>query len=294
MNASTTLKGLTMPTDGLSLVGFMSDPAQALLHLKTQCVPDPNKSDADLLADWNAAKQTIGATIRSAGNPRLQPIPMNDTYLQRLMTVPWGARFLPFLAQGASFQMVEIDPLLAYQFTVDISRSDAHCGPYAAAPTRDQLMSVCLPQAISNDPIHASGQGQSIVIKSRSLNLLVLAEGPLQIPHVPDVIGIHFGWTLPFVHVVRFNGRCYLHNGYHRAVGLRRHGATEIPCILREVNDPQTVGIQPPTTFDLQLLESASPPTLAHFADNVAHPVRLRASMRIIQINWSQHVMFDE
>jgi hypothetical protein len=284
-----------MATDGLSLVGFMSDPNQALLHLKTACVPEQGKSDADLLADWNTARSTLGHVNPRAGVPNLQPIPMNDPYIQQLMQAPWATGFGPLIAQGASFQMVELDPLLAFQFAVDTSRSASHCSPYASTATQDQLLAVCLPQTLSNDPIHVTGQGlpglQSLIIKSRSLNLQIVAQGNLQLP---DALGIQFGWGLPFVHVVRFNGRCYLHNGYHRAVGLRALGATEIPCMFRDVADAPSAGIQPPGTFDLQLLESASPPTIAHFSNGIAFAVRLRATMRIIQINWSQHTMVDE
>ena len=283
-----------MPTPGLSLVGFLTDQQHALFHLKVSCVPDPaNKPDAALIADWQAATAKLGRRIMKAGNPTLIPIPMADPHIQQLMQVPWAPAIAALIQQGATFQMVEIDPLLAYQFSVDRSRSANRC-KVSQPPTRDELLQVCLPLTLSSDQAQVSRIGQAIVIKSRSLNLRMIAEGPIQMPpNSPDTIGVQVAWTLPLVHVVRFNGRCYLHNGYHRACGLRRAGATEMPCIFRNVADAVSVGIQPPGTFDLQLLESANPPTMAHFRRR-AMKVALRATSRVIQINWSEHTMTDE
>jgi hypothetical protein len=211
------------------------------------------------------------------------------------MQVPWSFFFTPQLAAGATFQMVEIEPLLAYQHVVDTARTSSHCRSLSKPPTPAELLNCCLPLHLTTDSLHASGVGQSIIIKSRSLNLRVIAEGPLPIPNTPDVIGVQFAWALPFVHVVRFNGRCYLHNGYHRAYGIRKRGGREMPCLFRDVPDAQAVGIQPPGTFDLPLLESSDPPTLGHFTRaGRAKKVMLRGSIRIIQISWSQHTMYDE
>jgi hypothetical protein len=273
----------------------MSSQQQAIGHLRTVCVPTPStKTDADLTTDWNTARGQISAPFANAGQPALQPIANTDPHIQQLMQVPWSGLFAAHLAQGATFQMVEIEPLLAFQFVVDTTRSASHCATLNTPPTRDQIFNCCLPLTLSNDIVHVSHQGQSIIIKSRSLNLRIMAEGPLQIPGVPDVFGILPTWALPFVHVVRLNGRCYLHNGFHRAFGVRMAGATEMPCLFRDVADAGAAGIQPPGTFDLQLLESGNAPTLGHLSQGRAFDVNLRASMRIIQINWSQHTMFDE
>jgi hypothetical protein len=288
-----------MSTPGLSLVGFMTDQAQAIHHLRTSCIPDPiDRGDAGLISDWNYAKSRLLKPFPNAGQPKLQPIPMSDPHIVQLMQVPWAGLFLPLLAQGATFQMIEIDPLLAFQFAVDEDRSDSHCGALTKPPTRDELLNVCLPLVQSNDAVHISGVGQpragtSIIIKSRSLNLLVALEGPLN-PNAQDVWGVQLSWTLPFVHVVRLNGRCYLHNGFHRSLGVRAAGATEMPCMFRDVPDAASANILPPGTFDLGLLESANPPTVGHFTQGYAKKVSLRATTRIIQINWAQHTMFDE
>lgn len=283
-----------MPTPGLSLVGFMTDQQQAVNHLRQTCVPNPpNKDDAALIIDWNAAKVQLGPPFPNSGNPALQPIPLNDPHIQSLLQLPWAPYFQAFLAAGANFQMVEIDPLLAFQHSVDTARTNNHCAALTQPPTRDELFNVCLPPTLSNDDVHFSQAGQSLIVKSRSLNLTMTAQGLLT--NLQNVVGVQINWTLPFVHVVRLNGRCYLHNGYHRAYGLRTAGATEMPCIFRDVLDAESVGIRiDGSTFSEALLASANPPTVGHFTQGRAYPVYLRRTMRLIQVNWSQHTMVDD
>src|ERR1700733_421811 len=111
-----------MPSAGLSLVGFM-DEQEALTHLRTACVPsDP--SDAALKAAWQAAQAQLGPPISNAGSPNVAAIPAAQApHIVTLMQTPWAAQALQSTLQGSTFQMVEIDPLLAFQFTVDLDRS---------------------------------------------------------------------------------------------------------------------------------------------------------------------------
>jgi hypothetical protein len=104
--------------------------------------------------------------------------------------------------------------------------------------------------------------------------------------------GAMFGVTLPFVHVVRFNGRCYLTNGFHRALGARKRGAGRMPCFFREVPTADEIGIRVDwSTFPIGLLESPYPPTLGHFTQGRAHTLPLKKVMRVVQVNWSEHAL---
>jgi hypothetical protein len=187
-----------MPTPGLSLVGFMTDQLQAINHLRTPCIPKPSaRSDAELVADWQAARGKIGRPVANAGRPQLRPIDDTHPHIQQvLFASPLAPALAPLLAAGATFQMVEIAPLLAYQFTVDTARSGNHCKTLSKPPTEDEVFNCCLPLLPHSDPIHISQQGlprvgQSVVIKSRSLNLQMTAEGPMPIP---NAFGIQFNW----------------------------------------------------------------------------------------------------
>lgn len=100
---------------------------------------------------------------------------------------------------------------------------------------------------------------------------------------------------MPFVSVVGCNGRFFLHNGYNRAYGVRMAGATHMPCMIREVPDLAGAGVRADgSTFGATLLQSADPPSVAHFTQGRAHDVRLRAMSRIVQVSWAEYAIPDE
>jgi hypothetical protein len=280
-----------MPTSGLSLVGFM-DKDTALQHLTTACVPDPNDDEQKLLGHWQQATAQLGPPTANAGYPGLTAIPLAHPHVAALLNLsPWSPQLNTHMNNGSSFQMIEIATLLAFQYTVDKDRSLHHCNLLSSPPTQDELLSLCLPVSPAMDQVHFSPLDHSVIIRSRSLNLRLINRGPIQ--GAPNAIGIQFGFTMPHVHVVRYNGRCYLHNGYHRVYGSKMAGATHVPCLFRDVQDADGIGNKP-GGFDLALLKSGNPPTMEHFTNGSAWPVRMRAASRILQINWSEHVLFEE
>lgn len=283
-----------MATHGLSLVGFM-DQAQAIAHLRNACVsPDP--SDQALIVEWNSAQAMLGPATPNAGQPNIQTLPPHHE--QQVMQSQWAIELFGNAWQGALLALVELKPLLAYQFTVDLDRAQHHCAALSNPPTVDELVSICLPLAWPPETTQSSRYvhvgHQSIIVKSRSLNFRVLNQGVFQQPGAHEAsIGVIIGTALPIAHVVRLNNRYYLHNGFHRAVGAGRMGATHIPCVVRDVATAEEARIGM-NTFPLPLLESPNPPTLAHFIEGRAYPVALRAMSRIVQISWADHVVPDE
>ncbi len=250
-----------------------------------------------------------------AGQPQMRSLPASHlAYEQQLRSaMPLARWFQPATAtqaagpwHAATIQLVEIDALLAYQFTVDTDRTTGHCGGLSSPPTLDELLAACLPTSWTTGPTPMSQQktepgpglppvNQSFVLKSRTLNFRILEQGLFPQPDIGGtLIGVLVGPALPHAQVVRFNNRCYLHNGFHRAVGARSRGATEIPCLVYDIPSATAAGIRDGATFPLTLLESANPPTVGHFTQGRAHQVRLRAMTRILQIHWADHVMPDE
>jgi hypothetical protein len=281
-----------MPVPGLSLVGFM-DQAAAHAHFINQCVCASN-APADLDAEWNAAKAKLGPASPNVGHPDIQPIPAaNVAHINQLQNGAWvGHLFAAGGAlHGAQFALVEIDPLLAFQFTIGDGRSRHHGATLPWCPSVDMLLPVCLPLAPQTENFHTFNSPNSILLKARSLNVVNFGGGVFN----AAFMGIQFGVTLPFVHVVKHNGRHYLHNGFHRALALRRAGATHAPCILRDVPDHASVGIRTDgATFGATLLESANPPTLGHFTQGRAYDVQLKSVARYLHVSWADYVIPDE
>jgi len=276
--------GATMPTPGLSLVGFL-DQQQAMNHLLNACKP-ANEDPAALIAEWEAAKAGLGASpIANAGHPDIQSIPAKQQgFVQQVLAHPVFQREW----HGAKVQLVEIDPLLAHQVSVDINRATQYCGNSPNPPTLDELLTTCLPLATPNEQLKIIPGQNSLLLKSNNLNVRILRG-----VGNPPFMGIHFGVSVPFVHVVRYNGRYYLFDGYHRAFGLRKAGVTHIPCVVRDVVDRIDTGDKLPA-FPATLLESNNPPTLAHFTQQRAYRVSLRLQSRVLSVIWAEHMVPDE
>jgi hypothetical protein len=285
-----------MPSNGLSLVGFM-DEQKAFEHLRVACVPaDP--SDAALRAVWQAATARLGAPTANAGNPDIQPIPPTSAaYVGAFVADPWVSGALNNYPPGTKIEisLVEIDPLLAYQFTVDVERSIHHCGKLGK-PSVDELLPICLPTAPANEPITVQAIDRAVLVTSQCANVTVAHGGWFGGPPINHPIGgVAIGTTLPFAHVTRLAGRCYLHNGFHRALGIRATGETHMPCLVRDVPDAATAGIRADgATFTESQLTGPNPPTVGHFTSGRALDVKLRRHHRVVHISWAEHLMAVE
>ena len=271
----------------------------AIAHLLAHCVP-ANPDINALVVEWQTAQTRKGAPML-AGNPNIQDIPAtNQTYIKTLMQQPWVAQFLASMP-GAEFKLVEIDPLLTIHFMVDLERSMDRCRAFPQNPSVADLLPVCLPTTIANEKIDLvrlpDGQAKplsvgSVLLTSRSLNVRVVDAGYFQ---TENKIGVEFGMPVPLVHVVRFNGRCYLHDGLHRAIGARKRGATHVPCLFRDVQSATDIGLKSDwSTFTLPILESADAPTVGHFTQGRAYEVQLKRYKRVVHVSWAEYAIADE
>lgn len=275
-----------MSTPGLSLVGYMDRP-RAIEHLKTTCVPG-SVSDQALADEWASAKAKLGECFANAGMPAILPPPSaSQAHFQSALAErafqPGGG------FHGAFPAVVEIAPILAVQYTIDLDRIKHHCGAIEF-PTLGQMLEICLPSKPQAEAFHTLMTPQSLLLKTKSMNVKLGAGGVFH----NSILGVAFGASSPHVRVVRYNGRCYMQNGFHRAVGLAMAGATHLPCLLRDIDDPAGIGISSGATFSLPQLESDNPPTLGHFIHGRAHKVALRSLSRILHVSWSEYTAPDE
>jgi len=262
----------------------------AVAHLANACVPE-DSTEAVLVEEWKTARARLGDAIPRAGQPEILPIPPDHVhYVAHLCSLPWVQPALASMP-NATFVLVEVDQLLAFQQMISRPRSEFHCDALGRPPAMSELMHVCLPNVQAQEPLVVAGNGNSLLLRAESLNVRTLQGGNI----APGVIGIQFGISLPLVHVVRFDGRCYLHNGFHRALGARLAGATHVPCLLRDVSSFEEVGINPlGGTFSAELLTSDNPPTLGHFTQGRAHDVQMRRLARYIHVSWAEYGMAKE
>lgn len=280
-----------MPVEGRSLLGFM-DPAFAIPYLQQATIP-PDPSPDALHAIWEQARGQLGEPTNHPGEPEMLDLgPEHHAHLQAVAASPRLQN--GFDGQPYEFKLVEIDPLLAYQFDVNIERTEHLCAELGDPPSVATMLPVCLPTSLENIPFQLQGTGNSVVVVGRSANLKIQAHGQIGMDANFGVLlfGVAVGVSGPWVHVVRFEGRTFLRNGFHRVYGAKRAGATHVPCIVVNAPNWEFVGARGQGgTFERELLESDDPPTLAHYAEGRAWPVQLRRPTRIIEVSWSEYLL---
>lgn len=280
-----------MPVEGRSLVGFM-DTAFAVPYLQQATVPlDPTPGALNDV--WDQARGQLGDPVDHPGVPEF--LDLDAAHQAHLATVAGNPRLASgFDGQPYEFKLVEIDPLLAYQHDISIERTDHLCAQLGNPPTVESMLPIFLPTTLEAIPFQGQPQANSIVLVSRSANLKIISHGQIGLdPNMGAMLfGIAIGPSGPWVHVVNFEGRTYLRNGFHRVYGAKRAGATHFPCIVVNAPNWEFVGARGQgATFDRALLESANPPTLAHYGEGRAWPVQLRRPTRIIEVSWAEYVL---
>lgn len=281
-----------MPVPALSLVGFMSQ-GEAQSYLRERCrLPRVD----NLGTVWNEARGRLGGRQGNPGFPDIMELPAEASdYLEGVRNHP---RFQDSLAQGSiEFRFVEIDPLLAFQHHLVMDRSSDLCQDLSQPPTLEELLTIALPHDSREIPIEVqvvAGQlpGQVVFeIRSESLNLrpVVLLRPDEDL--TPGLAGVQVGEGSNLVQVGRFDGRCYLRNGFHRTYGARVAGATHIPCIFQDFANYDDLGVG--GGFNRKLMSSENPPTLRHFAQGKATEVPLRIATRKILVGYVEAVEWE-
>ncbi len=197
-----------MPKPGLSLLGFMEEPV-AVNYLNTICVL-PDKSLPILQQHWGEARNKLGQPIQNAGYPDIQDIPKNyKSYLQGVVNK--NPRYQDTIGGlQASFKLVEIDPLLSFQFHIELERIPSPFASDNGQPSIFKLLELCLPQKADEIP-----QRYESYQESRTLIKVPIGGDP---DSQVNALGIVYGLISPLVQVIRYNGLCYLRNGFHRPI----------------------------------------------------------------------------
>jgi hypothetical protein len=267
-----------MPVPALALVGCM--PCDfALRYLSTECVPtDPDP--AALVAEWHSACGLIQGPPPNVGTPEILEIP--DSHQGYVTQLRESAQWKQVFEEDPNLQvkMVEAAPILAYQFQVLDGPAGQHGGGLSSPPAIDELLSACLPMMPVAENFRWTSTPNSVLVETRALNL---RPALVPVPTEPGTFTFRVGVALPFVHVVRFEGRCFLFNGYHRTYAALARGATHVPCVFRDVATLPEIGIGP-GTFPPEAFQSENPPCMHKFATGQAHQVQLVVKTRTVQL----------
>lgn len=282
-----------MPVDAVSLYGFMAE-SEAVQYLEDACILEPG---ADPRALWAEAQAGLGEPTPNAGRPTIRAIPPElNRKLEAVAAEPW---FQQFVADSPwRFALVEIAPLIAFQFQINVGHSDDQCASLGEPPGTSDMLNLCLPRQRTLPEFRLQLQPGAFVVSSADLNVSVTdalnAMIPPGSPLAGDTLaGPVIGTRVPTVQVARVNGRYYLRNGYHRVYCIGRKGGEYVPCVVLDF-DSLEHAIGHGTNFRRELFESADPPTMAHYLEGRSAEVRMPRLQKVITVSWTEATLRED
>lgn len=278
-----------MPTAGMSLFGFYTSDVAAG-YLTNVCRTADTTPEA-LHAAWAMARERLGAPKGRPGVPAMLPLPTNcKPYLAKLYAAPLMARFEADFGE-CMVKLVEIRPVLSIQPHVERLQCAASHRLKGAGP--QQLLEKCLPLEGASGQVkwEQESTGRGLLIRHPDFNLQTFGGAGVNTPEGALVAGPIIGVGAPWTQAMEIDGRVYLRNGYHRAVGLMEAGHTHMPCLTFKGHRSQ-LGVAPAFGDDVML--SANPATVGHFAADRATEVQLRKGTKVIAISWAEFLVVEQ
>jgi len=166
----------------------------------------------------------------------------------------------------------------------------------------DTLLPLCIPDGATAPPAGAFTDldGKGFTVSALNPNLRVaggqLAEAQVSpAPGMPAVrmqaITFLINMGASYLQVVRYQGRSFVRDGYHRAAALIRHGITAAPCIFIEAKSFEQVGC-PPGSLPYEILLGDRPPMLSDFWDElVSKEVTQLAVRKVVRVRAEEFVV---
>lgn len=278
-----------MPTAGLSLFGFYS--ADVAANYLTNSCKMTDTSPVALSKIWETAQQRLGEPASKPGAPAMLPVPKScDPYITTLFATPLMARFQADFG-ACEIKMVEMRPVQSIQVHVEREQCARSHSLKGAAP--QQLLERCLPMGGASGQVkwEQDRSGRGLLIRHPDFNLQTFNGAGINTPEGALVAGPIIGVGAPWAQAMEIDGRVYLRNGYHRAVGLMEAGHTHMPCLVFKCHRSQ-MGVEP--AFGPEVMQSSNPPTVGHFDADKATEVQLRRGTKMISISWTEFLVLEQ
>lgn len=186
--------------------------------------------------------------------------------------------------EGWDIAMIDLERVVAFQptvFTDTATQRVADLDPDDLRSIAELTLPVnhTAPVFVQYDELK-----QAYIITSPNPNLKVV--GNFNGPLANGIPGFGFGVAVAasFVQVVRFQNRCVLRDGYHRAYGLLNRGITRVPAFIRDFDTVENLapaGMLPHSAW----LGDRAPTLHDYHDDSVAESVSLHAQHRMIVIH---------
>lgn len=262
------------------LLGWMDH--EEAVRVQQACRADTELSQA-AVARSRSARERVAAR-RSGVDQRdvVTPLPKElDGYVEELRRNP--ATGQPF-AEGWSPSLVDLRRLCALQSNVFTDSAEERVRGIDGGDVHS-IAAVSLPATTASDfRAWFDPARRSWVITAPSPNLRIVGHLKEDLPNAATGLGFAVAFGHSFLSAIRYQGRYFLADGYHRSVAFLRRGITHVPGLVRTLRDDESLnvptGMLPPPAY-----LGERPPQLADFlADDVAMSVDLPVFRKIILI----------
>ncbi|MGO9830701.1 MAG: hypothetical protein ACLPJH_11220 [Myxococcaceae bacterium] len=189
--------------------------------------------------------------------------------------------------------MVDLRRVLSFQKLVAVDESEERTA--AAAKSMEDLFAVCLPAAQPLPPQGAMGDpdGKGVTVSSLNPNLryvgsqlhqAMVNQTPTAPPTPMQAITLLITMGASYLQVIRYKGRSFVRDGYHRSTRLLGRGVQIAPCIFIEGRSFEELSA-PPGSLSYEVLYGPHPPLLTDFADDtLASDGRQLAVRKVIRV----------
>lgn len=291
--------------DQLYLYAFASQ-GEVYQHIRTQAIKDERQRSDAILAAWRGVRPRVTHVLQNeAGLPDTITVQaIAPEYAAQIQKIEQDPLFQKTFV-GATFGVIEVDKVVAAQRTVNLAYVEKISSRLPNAPSMADLIEFCISPNREMDPIqhlevtqnvHAFSSPNSDVrflgsfIKDLEPSDLQYAEGG-GLPAAAILVFVGYG--SPQIHVYRVGNRVVLGNGFHRVYALRQRGITEIPVVIRNVQNPSLEFPQAIGGIPRDYLLSTPRPTLIKDFLEPDFTVQLRVQERIktvtVQVGASEY-----
>lgn len=228
-------------------------------------------SDPALLIRVQQFRATAAARLPVTGQPAVvSPLTTEtDAHIAAFAANPWGARML---ADAGTPMLVDLTKIRGMQPVVNIEEARTR-----VAGINPKDLGAIAALTIPVPPVQPDLQAmfdpskQAHILASPNPNLRVLAQLsgiPIEIAPGMRVAGFGFAVALlpSVLNVIGVNGRYFLMDGYHRAIGLLESGITHVPALVREFGSAQEARI-PANMLSADIFLGDRPPFLPDYLD---------------------------
>jgi hypothetical protein len=189
--------------------------------------------------------------------------------------------------------LVDLTRVLSFQKLISVDGLEERVRGIDAGDLA-RLLDLCIPPHQVAPPTSAvqdtDGKGFTISSVNPNLRLIggqisgaMIQSDPTSPPVPVQAVTLFVTMGTSYLQIVRYKGRFFVRDGYHRAAALLRGGISVVPCIFIEAASFEQLGC-PPGSLSYEVLFGERPPRLSDFWGPAACDAQQLAIRKVVRV----------